>query len=223
MIKAVLFDNDGVLVDTESLYFEAGRTTLTEIGIDLTLEIYQELSLRRGQSVMELAAERGLDPAEIAALREERDRRYARSLEKGIPLIPGAREAVAQLRQDGKRLAIVTTCPKRHFDIQHRRTGLLSEFELILVREDYRRSKPHPDSYAMAVQRLGLDPDSCVAIEDTQRGIEAATGAGVRCFACKSHMTTGVSFEGAIRVLNSVRELPAAVRQHEGPRPDGID
>jgi HAD superfamily hydrolase (TIGR01509 family) len=215
MIEAVLFDNDGVLVDTETLYFEAGRATLTECDIELTLETYQEVSLRQGRSVMDLAAERGCSAAKIATLRERRDQRYARSLEQGVRVIPGAREAVARLRQDGKRLAIVTTCPGRHFDIQHRHTGLRAEFEFVLVREDYPRSKPFPDPYATAVQRLGLDASTCVAVEDTQRGIDGANAAGVRCFACASPMTRGTTFEGAVDVLASIQDLPAAIARLE--------
>ena len=215
MIEAVLFDNDGVLVDTEKLYFEAARITLAEIGIRLTLETYQEISLRLGRSVMDLGAERGLGAAEVGTLRKRRDERYAESLERGVSVIPGAREAIARLRRDGKRLAIVTTCPRSYFAIQHRDTGLLPEFELVLVREDYHRSKPFADPYATAVQRLGLAPSSCVAIEDTQRGIDAANAAGVRCFACTSPMTQGTTFEGAVDVLDSVRDLPAAVERLE--------
>lgn len=216
MIEAVLFDNDGVLVDTETLYFEAGRATLAEIGIDLTVETYQRISLRQGRSVMDLAAENGYAADEVRALRDKRDQRYARQLEHGVTVIPGARQAVQQLRRNGKRLAIVTTCPGRHFAIQHRTTGLLDHFELVLVREDYPRSKPFPDPYATAVERLGLDPATCVAIEDTQRGVDAATGAGVRCFACASVLTAGTRFAGAVGVLDSVAELPAAVQRLEG-------
>jgi HAD superfamily hydrolase (TIGR01509 family) len=215
VIEAVLFDNDGVLVDTESVYFEAGRATLAESGIELTLDTYQEISLRQGRSVMDLAAERGFGAAEVATLRERRDDRYARSLEREVRVIPGAREAVARLRQAGKHLAIVTTCPGRHFVIQHRHTGLRAEFELVVVREDYPRSKPFADPYATAVQRLGLDAASCVAIEDTQRGIDAANAAGVRCFAVTSPLTRGTTFEGAVGVLDSVRDLPAAVERLE--------
>ena len=211
----MLFDNDGVLVDTESVYFEAGRATLAESGIELTLDTYQEISLRQGRSVMDLAAERGFGASEVATLRERRDDRYARSLERGGGGIPGAREAVARLRQAGKHLAIVTTCPGRHFVIQHRHTGLRAEFELVVVREDYPRSKPFADPYATAVQRLGLDAASCVAIEDTQRGIDAANAAGVRCFAVTSPLTRGTTFEGAVGVLDSVRDLPAAVERLE--------
>ena len=216
MIEAVLFDNDGVLVDTERLYFDAGRVTLAEVGIRLTLEIFQEISLRQGRSVMDLAAEGGLDAAGCDALRKRRDECYAESLEAGVPVIPGARDAIARLRQDGKRLAIVTNCPARHFAIQHRNTGLPDEFEFVLTREDYPRSKPFADPYAAAVRRLGLHASSCVAIEDTQRGIDAATGAGVRCFACTSPMTRGTTFEGAVEILDSVGELPAAVNRLDG-------
>jgi HAD superfamily hydrolase (TIGR01509 family) len=213
MIEAVLFDNDGVLVDTEHLYLEAGRATLAEIGVELSLEAYQEISLRQGRSVFDLAGERGHSVDEIQLLREKRDQRYARQLERGVTVIPGAIEAVQQLRRDGMRLAIVTTCPGRHFEIQHRDTGLLELFEFVLVREDYPRSKPYPDPYATAVKRIGLNPDSCIAIEDTQRGVDSASAAGVRCFACRSHLTAGTTFEGAVAVLDSVSELPSAVRR----------
>ena len=213
MIEAVLFDNDGVLVDTEQLYLEAGRETLAEIGVELSLEAYQQISLREGRSVFDLAAERGQSADEIQLLREKRDRRYASQLERGVTVIPGAIETVRQLREEGKRLVIVTTCPGRHFEIQHRTTGLLELFEWALVREDYPRSKPYPDPYATAVKRLGLHPDRCVAIEDTQRGVDSASAAGVRCFACRSHLTAGTTFEGAVAVLDSVSELPAALRR----------
>lgn len=211
MIEAVLFDNDGVLVETENLYFEAARKTLAEVGVTLSLERYQEISLRRGGSVIDLAGDRGIDEAGIAALRGRRDRRYAERLRAGVAVIPGARESIAELRRAGKRLAIVTTCPGEHFAIQHRRTGLLQEFDLVLVREDYPRSKPFPDPYATAVARLGLEASRCVAIEDTQRGVDAANAAGVRCFAVASPMTRGTTFEGALDVLAGVGELPAAV------------
>ena len=87
MIEAVLFDNDGVLVDTEGLYFQAGQATLAEVGFDLTLEIYREVSLRQGRSVIDLAADRGYDAEAIQVLRERRDQRYARSLERGVALL----------------------------------------------------------------------------------------------------------------------------------------
>lgn len=182
----------------------------------MTLATYQEISLRRGLSVIDLAARRGLDAAGLAELRDKRDLRYAQSLEKKTQMMPGAREAVMKLHRAGKRLAIVTTCPGRHFAIQHRHTRLLGAFELVLVREDYPRSKPFPDPYLTAVSRLGLEPSACVAIEDTQRGVQAATAAGVRCFACPSTLTAGTTFEGAIGVLDSIGELPAAVERLEG-------
>ena len=111
----------------------------------------------------------------------------------------------------GASPAIVTTCPGPHFKIQHRNTGLLEYFEFILVREDYPRSKPYPDPYATAVKRMGIDADRCVAIEDTQRGVDAANAAGVKCYACRSEMTRGTQFTDAIEVLGSVAELPDAI------------
>ena len=211
MTQAVLFDNDGVLVETENLYFDASRETLAEAGVDLTLQLYQEISLRRGQNLMDLASERGLTTEAIDELRQRRDDRYAARLQAGVTVLPGARETVERLLGEGKRLAIVTTCPGAHFAIQHRQTGLLSHFEVVLVREDYPKAKPHPDGYATAVRRLGLTPGDCVAIEDTQRGVEAAVAAGVRCFAVASPLTHGTDFERHEALLDSVAQLPDAI------------
>jgi beta-phosphoglucomutase-like phosphatase (HAD superfamily) len=83
MLKAILWDNDGVLVDTEELYFEASREVLLETGVDLTIELFVQISLKQGQSTFDLTAGQGVEEEVIARLRADRNRRYGNLLRNG--------------------------------------------------------------------------------------------------------------------------------------------
>jgi HAD superfamily hydrolase (TIGR01509 family) len=207
--EAILFDNDGVLVDTEALYFQANREALASVGIPLEESDYVELFLRTGRGAFHLAEARGVSPAEIADLRAARDRRYGElvaTADIGIPDVAALVPALA-----GRyRLAIVTSSEPDPFARTHARTGLLPHFELVLTRDCYARSKPDPEPYLEAVRRLGLSPDRCLVIEDSERGLAAAKAAGLTCWVIPSALTAGGRFERADLVLES---LAAAARR----------
>lgn len=218
----ILWDNDGVLVDTEPLFFEANREVLADAGVELTRARYIHDSLTLGSSMVRLARERGLDEARIAALRGARDDRYAALLGGRELLIPGVREALAALH--GKvRMAIVTNARKDHFDLIHRRTGILPFFEFVLTQEDFDRSKPAPDAYLAGLARADLPADRCLVVEDTPRGLRAATAAGIPCAVIPHALTRGCDFAGAAAVLARAGDLPAFLedwaRRPMGGRP----
>lgn len=201
---AILFDNDGVLVDTEGLYFRANREVLAGVGVTLDEAAYVELFLRTGVGAWHLAEARGHAPAAIEALRADRDRRYLEMLGRDDLVIPGAAEAVRALAAR-YRLAIVTSSEPAPFARAHARTGLLTSFELVLTREHYRLSKPDPEPYRLAVARLGADPRRCLVIEDSERGLRAAKAAGLACWAIPSTFTRGGRFDEAEAVLADLR------------------
>lgn len=200
MFDAILFDNDGVLVDTESLYYRANRGVLATVGVDLDEATYIELYLRQGVGAFHLAAERGLSPGEIVALRGARNRLYSELVANEDILIPGVFELVRRLAAR-YRLAIVTSAEPEPFARTHARTGLLPFFELVLTRADTVRAKPDPDPYLLAVSRLGLAPARCLVIEDSERGLRAAKAAGVACWVVPSGLTHGSDFSAADAVL----------------------
>ena len=201
---AILFDNDGVLVDTEHLYFRANRETLAEVGVALDQAAYVELFLRDNLGAWQLAEARGVPPETIARLRLARDRRYLELLEGEDLSLPGVAEAVSALRRR-YRLAVVTSSQPEPFARAH--SGLLPHFEFALTRRDYQRSKPHPEPYLRAVDRLGLSPARCLVIEDSERGLAAAKAAGLACWVIPSALTRGLDFARADLVLD---DLPAA-------------
>ncbi len=208
MIEAILWDNDGVLVDTEKHYFAASREALARVEVELSAEDFRALSLGAGESVFRLARERGVGDAEIESLRNWRNRRYAELLAGRDCVLPGVRETLAALH--GRvRMAVVTSSRREHFEIIHRRSGLLPHFEFCLVREDYRYSKPHPEPYLSALQRLALPAGACLVVEDSPRGLQAAQTAGLACLIIASPFSRPGDFHGARAVLQSCADVPA--------------
>jgi HAD superfamily hydrolase (TIGR01509 family) len=208
--KAILWDNDGVLVDTEHLYFEATRDVLKSAGILLTEEQYIELFLVQNKGAWHLAEDQGVPANEVLKLREERNALYAQRLSQASRLVDGITSVLDALH--GKYImGIVTSSRRDHFDLIHQSTGLLKYFDFVLASGDYARSKPDPDPYLKAIERSGVGRDECVAIEDSERGLESATRAGIRCLVVPSRLTRGCRFAGAHRILGSASEIPAVL------------
>jgi HAD superfamily hydrolase (TIGR01509 family) len=206
MWKALLWDHDGVLVDTEKFYFQANRELLAEVGVELSEADYRRYLLIAGTGAWHLASERGCSAAEIADLKHRRDERYRELLLVEEVTIAGVAELLAELYSQ-VRMAIVTSSRRADFDAIHSRTDLTRYFELILAREDYRLSKPNPEPYATALERLQLPASECLVIEDSERGLSAAKAAGLTCWVIPSALTRGSNFAAADRRFDELSAL----------------
>jgi HAD superfamily hydrolase (TIGR01509 family) len=206
MIKAILWDNDGVLVDTEPLYFRATRETLAKVGVELTQGLYVEHILRDSHGAWHLAAEKGASSAEIDRMRDERNARYEQLLRQGNTAISGAEETLANLH--GKfKMGIVTSSRPDHFEIIHQSTGLLRYFDFVVTSLEFTHYKPHPEPYLVGLKRIGHSKDECIVIEDSPRGLMAANAAGIRCLVIPTELTQGDDFSGAYMVLNAITDV----------------
>ncbi|AMV72746.1 HAD family phosphatase [Desulfuromonas carbonis] len=211
----IFWDNDGVLVATEDLYFQASAEALGLVGIDLDLADFRTISLQRGESVFQLATGTDLGAWTIDALRDWRDRRYSELLAAGAPLQPAVIATLEALHGQ-VRMAIVTSSRRHHFEAIHRHSGLLPYFEFCLVREDYHHSKPHPEPYRLALSRSGARPERCLVIEDSPRGAEAALGAGLSCLVIPGAMNAGGPFHTGCREIRSLAEIPGLLGLSHG-------
>lgn len=199
----IFWDNDGVLVDTETLYFQASREALALIGCELTTNQFTEVSLGSGRSVFELGTG---DPLIMEELRRWRNRRYSELLAGRNLLLPGVGEALQRLAVH-KKMAVVTSSRRDHFEVIHAGTKILHHFAFILCREDYREAKPDPEAYLLAVQRSGREASRCLVIEDSARGLAAAKGAGLTCWVIPSAHWGGQDLAAADRLCASVGEV----------------
>jgi len=200
----IFWDNDGVLVDTEGLYYQASREALARIGFELTVSQFTTISLASGRSVFELAT---ADETLMDELRLWRNQRYSELLVAQNLLLPRVKTTLTQLARH-KKMAIVTSCRRDHFDQIHADTGLRQLFEFILCREDYREAKPDPEPYLLALKQSGREARHCLVIEDSVRGLAAAKAAGLTCWVIPSRQTAGQDFSAADRILQRLDELP---------------
>lgn len=203
MFDAIFWDNDGVLMETEHLYYQANATVLAEHGLTLTLADFCERSLRRGESVLQLAGAQ-----ETPALRNRRDALYDQLLGQDARLMPGILLTLQQLH--GRLpMAIVTSCRRPHFERMHQSSGLLPFFDFVLTREDYLAGKPDPEPYRTACHRAGVDPNRCLAVEDSERGVTSAARAGLTVAALPGRLGGSGDYSAARWRLESIDELPA--------------
>ena len=182
-VAAVVFDMDGVLVDTEHLWDEVREELTTEWGGRYTPEAQEAMM---GMSSREwsryLHETVGLrEPPET--INEEVVRRMLARYEVELPVIPGATEAVRRLNVAGYRLAVASSSNRELIDAVLRRLELAALFEVTVSSEEVERGKPAPDVYLEAARRLAVEPARCVAIEDSASGIRAASAAGMRVIA----------------------------------------
>jgi len=210
MVSALLWDHDGVLVDTEGLYFQATRETLASIGVALDEAHFRLLFLVESRGAWHLARERGVTDARLEELKLARDARYTELVRTGELILPGVMPLLRVLRPRF-RMAIVTSSHRVHFDAIHRATGLPALFDLVLTHEDYAATKPDPAPYLRAIERLGVSRDDCLVIEDSRRGLIAAHAAGIRCWAVPSALTASSSFAEAERTFSSLAALGEAL------------
>ncbi|MEM7147459.1 MAG: HAD family phosphatase [Verrucomicrobiota bacterium] len=174
--KAILWDNDGVLVDTERWFFEANRRELAALGVEVSWADFEEINLKRGESLLPLS---GLEGDELKELYGRRDALYAALLRTEEIAISGMEDLLGELKGEGFVMGIVTSSHRESFEIIHGRSGLLASMDFWVVRENYDRGKPHPDGYLMGIERAGVAVGDCLAVEDSPRGVAAARGAGL--------------------------------------------
>jgi HAD superfamily hydrolase (TIGR01509 family) len=209
--SAILWDNDGILVETEHLYMEATRRVLASVGFDLTKELFRQHFLQSSQGVWHLALAEN-PKLDVEALKAQRGELYSELLQTEDILIPGVTDVLEQLK-GGFRMAVVTSSRKEHFNIIHERSGLLGYFEFVLASGVYPRSKPDPSPYQMGVEKIGLPHSKCLAIEDSERGLRSAKAAGIDCWCIPSHLTKDSDFSLADRVLDSISRLTELIER----------
>ena len=210
MLRAILWDNDGVLVDTEQLFYEANRELFLPLGLELSARHFFDWYLADNCGAWHLLEPR-LSDAQAEALRQQRNLRYAARLAcEHIPAIEGVAETLAALAPR-LRMGVVTSSNRDHFDIIHRRLDLLPYFEFVLTHESYTHSKPSPEPYLLGLERMGVRAGEALVIEDSPRGLQAATAAGIRCIILRNALTRHHDFPGAWRVVDTMAQVRAEV------------
>ena len=210
MKKYILFDHDGVLVDTEHWYYLANKRVLASLGIDLPRDAYL-VNMANGISAWEVARVSGVSESEIDRGRELRNRYYQEYLMTEDIEIDGVLETLDVLSGE-YRMGIVTTSKPADFALIHEKRSILNHMEFHLTRYDYERAKPHPAPYLRGLERFGAAAAETVVIEDSARGLKSAVAAGIDCIVVANEFTAAHDLSKATAKVATFRELPSAIK-----------
>ncbi len=208
-VCGVIFDLDGVLIDSEGLYYRAYSDVLKPYGVTVTREEYEDHWIAQGNGPEYIVAKHNL-PISPDEMRQLRSPIYLHLLEREVTLMPYVHEALGRLASHC-RLTVATNSYREHLDAVLRKFGLAQFFPRTVARQDYQKAKPAPDAFLTAARTLELPPERCVIIEDTYKGVSAAVSASIRCIAVPNDYTRRNDFSQASLILPSLRELTMEV------------
>ena len=207
MKRFILFDNDGVLVETEPWYYKANVEILKTMGLSIDEERYREIMIN-GQSAFLLAEEAGFDADTVEAARAERNRLYQHYIRTEDIAIEGVHEVLEGLKKK-YRMGVVTSARREDFELIHAGRGIMDAMEFVLCSGEYPRAKPSPDPYLKGLDLFGGRKEEAVVVEDSQRGLRSAVSAGIDCVIVHNRFTAQHDFSGATHRISTLRELTA--------------
>jgi HAD superfamily hydrolase (TIGR01509 family) len=201
-IEAVVFDCDGVLVDSEPMHDAATRAELEHRGIALANAFFDEhVGMRVADQTAVLAARHGFDPDDLYAQREQRFWTLVRTR---FAEVPGSVDTVRRLHAAGLKIAVATSGTRKWIDYVVDRLGLGAEITATISGEDVREPKPHPEAYLMASAAVGISAPRCAVVEDSERGYRAAIEAGCMVVVLNRHGGDPHRFTDAAAVTTSM-------------------
>lgn len=207
--KYILFDNDGVLVETEVWYYEASKRALKEFfDVDIKFDEYMDL-MTAGNGVW-IAAVGASDEEKIIA-RNQRDVYYQEYLRNEDISIQNVHTILSELQKKYK-MGIVTTSRRVDFEIIHKNSGIIEFMNFVLCVEDYPRSKPHPDPYLKGLELFNATKEETIIIEDSERGLISANRAGIECIIVHNEFTKTQDFTTAKCKIDSLSELNSLLK-----------
>ncbi|MCP5096583.1 MAG: HAD family hydrolase [Chloroflexi bacterium] len=208
MLKAIVFDFDGLIVDTESAEYQAWQETYARYGAEMPLDVwvacigasdlfdpYRTLEEQIGHSVDRDAVRELWSKRNLALVAKEE-------------VMPGVKAYLHDAKKMGLAIGLASSSPHKWVDKHLKRLGLYHEFQVIRCRDDVgNRSKPDPAVYEAAVSALGIEPAQAMALEDSANGVLAAKRAGLWCTAVPNNMTRSLNFDHADYRLNSLADM----------------
>ena len=178
-VQAVIFDMDGLMIDTEAVAFESWGHVLKTIGIEVPLAVQESMVGLTMVDSRQILIQHFGDEKQVDRVMATADEHYQATLDAGdFEVKPGLFELLDHIERLGLPKAVATSSRRKNADKKLLATGLTERFITVVTSDDVARGKPFPDLYIEAVKRLELDPAACLALEDSAPGIRSAAGAG---------------------------------------------
>ena len=207
-VRALIFDFDGLIVDTETAVYEGWRELYASHAQPLTLETWaqcvgSDFGAYDPAAHLEQIIEQKLDWGPLTLRRRQR----VREVLEGVDAMPGIRERLAEARELGLPCAVASSSPHEWVDTWLQKLGLWDYFQNVTCLDDVGKVKPDPGLFLRAASQLGVAPSEAVVLEDSLNGLRAAHAAGMRCVIIPCDVTRHLVFEGAWKQLGSLGDV----------------
>lgn len=216
IIKAILFDHDGTLVDSESSHYEMWACILKPHGITLSIEEYiaHYAGIPTPANAVSIVDKYSCALSPSVLIESKRLATESFLMKQAFPLTDGAKESIDCFRQKGLKLAVVTGAGKEGVDATILSNGFQGIFQVVISGDDVANSKPAPDCYLLATKRLGVATSECIAIEDSENGVQAAVSANIACVAISTSMSKYHDLSKSIKTFSNLNEASVWVTKN---------
>lgn len=218
MIRTVIFDMDGVIIDTEPIHHHAFFTQFAELGITVSDELYASFLGSSTRNVFQRLKQEFDLPQEVADLLLRKRELFNQAFDEdaGLDLLPGVRALIEDLKAHGVQMVLASSASKATIARVFNRFGLAPYFTHTISGEDFAQSKPNPAIFLHAAELAETPVTECIVIEDSANGVAAAKAAGIYCVGYASPHSAGQDLRLADRVIQDFSELSAAQIQAIG-------
>lgn len=208
MIKAIIFDMDGLIVNTETLYSKAVQKVIGKREKQYTFKVKRQMMGRTGIEAMRILKDKlGLKKSAEEILKE-REKIYGRILSQTkIKPFPGTLELLKLLNALRIKKALASSSSGKWIKLTLKKLNIAKEFKVVVSGDEVKKGKPNPEIYLLAAKRLDLSPQDCLVLEDSLAGVKSAKRAGMKCIAVPNKYTKGIDFSRADKVVNSLEEI----------------
>ena len=212
MLKGIIFDMDGVLINSEPFHYRVWKETLKERGVDLDYDIYKDcIGSTMGFLMGLLHKHYGISFQDSSLVREMRKKKEDLMKKEGYPpLIPYVKELLQKLARQGYRMAVASSSPQLYIEEVTRHWEIGQYFDKLVSGESVEKPKPAPDIFLKAAGELGLRPEECMVVEDSENGCRAARNAGITCMAYYNPDSGKQDLGSAYMVIEGYEEIDSA-------------
>lgn len=204
--RAVIWDLDGTLIDSADYHWQAWQAVIATENFKITYEEYVADFGKRNDEILRGRVDANLSDQEIARISLAKEIRYRELVRtKGLDLLPGAEFWLAELKKSGWLQALGTSAPRGNIDAVFAALEIEKFFDAVMSSEEVKAGKPSPDVFLAAAEKMKIDPENCIVIEDAPAGIEAARRAGMKSVGV---LTTHSHLEGDM-IITSLDQLAA--------------
>jgi len=207
VFRAIVFDMDGVIVDSEPLHIRAERMTLAPFNLDISDAEFHAYMGQTPKKLLEGMIEKYSLPTTIEAIYPVHAANLLKLYREDVEALPGAIELIQAFSALGLPLGIASSSDMTLIRAVVDKFELGSTFSVLTSGQELERVKPSPDIYLLAAARLGVAPEACCAIEDSTAGVRAAKAAGMMCIGFESPNSPGQNHDAADLVVNDLRQL----------------